>query len=142
MEGLKTGVKGKGKSKRPEQISLTDGAATLMAGAGESGEHIKAYLIGPSGNEDFDPSAYAGKFDSIKRTVGDIIPALKVPDQPTAPKPWTDIRYDPKNLEDVPLWKTPDGTLLFKYDPNHAKKKKAAFWVESNRQDIHMDVWN
>ncbi|CZR65973.1 uncharacterized protein PAC_15873 [Phialocephala subalpina] len=52
-----------------------------------------------------------------------------------------DISYDPLNNNDDALWDTAAGKVLFKYDPDHNKQKKAALWTEGDPTDRHNDQW-
>ncbi|KAK0105327.1 hypothetical protein ONS95_004292 [Cadophora gregata] len=134
VRGLKEGIPGRGRIKKPQQVSLAANAEKLRSGAG-----LRAYLIGPRLDYNDNPNTYKPKFSMIKKVVGEIIPELK----PRGGR-WTDIRYDALDGQSKELRTTPAGKFLFKYDPDHgrkdAKKKKAALWVEGSL-DLHKDEW-
>ncbi|KAH7312026.1 hypothetical protein BKA65DRAFT_484623 [Rhexocercosporidium sp. MPI-PUGE-AT-0058] len=121
--GLKNVIPGRGRTKKAQQVSLTENAAKLRAGG-----ELKAYLIAPSsswdGKVETYTQSYTPKFNRIKEIVGGIVPELK------APGLWTDTWYTALDTSNRALFTTSAGKLLFKYDPDHgkkgAKKKKAA----------------
>lgn len=140
IKGLRVGVQGV--DPLPEQISLTKVASQITAG-----ENIKGYIIGPDKNFDFKENpgnyeTYKERWARIRKTVGEIIPALKDDDPVNSPNPlWTEIRYKKLLPNDRRLGTTAAGKVLFKYDPDHEGKKKAAMWVENNLADRHNDEW-
>lgn len=149
IQGLQRGVGGIGVPPlypgKPEQRSLTSVAPQINAGAGPNpaDPKIKGYLFFPSASHDENATPYAeyqAKFQRIKTAVGQIIPALQF--NPAGPNPlWTDIPYNRLNADDERLGRTWNGVLLFKYDPDHEGKKKAALWAENNPIDLHNDQW-
>lgn len=128
----------------PRQVSLTANARTLMAGAGPENKFLKAYLIHPTQPSDDDPATlacYVDKWARIRRTVGEILPPLKVPDGQTTSPGWTDLTYIALDHDDRLLVESPAGKVIFKYDPDHDGKKKTALWIENDPTDRHDDQW-
>lgn len=106
-------------------------------------DNIRAYLVHP--DRRCGPSSYLDgyrrQWDAIKTTVGEIIPALKpsAKDDPT-PDRWKEIIYQRQEDDDI-LFTTAAGHVLFKFDPDHEGKKKAALWVEGQKEPYHDDSW-
>lgn len=150
--GLTNGIQGVGSSlfpQKPEQVSLTSVAATINAGAGPdpvNDNKIKGYLFFPAQQAQAGPiqnyAMYQSKFQQIKQTVGQIIPALRIPTNPAETNPlWTDIQYTALENNNPLVGDSAHGVLLFKYDPDHEGKKKAALWTEDDSTDKHNDQW-
>ena len=141
IQGLQSGIVGSNPDK-PEQESLTEKAATIIAGG-----NIKAYLMVLDKKYNYDENfagldAYKAKWVKIQSTVGEIIPALK-DDNPATPNPlWSQISYEAVDESQYArLDNTALGKVLFKYDPDHQGQKKAALWVGDDFTDLHNDQW-
>ncbi|KPM40776.1 hypothetical protein AK830_g5791 [Neonectria ditissima] len=102
-------------------------------------DSVRAYIVHPerscyANNQ----NAYRPKWDLIKTTVGEIIPAL---DPATHDDRWNEPIYQRKDRDDDALFTSSAGRVLFKYDPNHQGKKKATLWVEGREEPWHDDEW-
>jgi hypothetical protein len=137
---LKDGAKGPIQKKKIAQVSLQSKAAEFN----KDDINIKAYLLVPSKAFDDAPEtykAYRAKWKKIRKTVGEMIPALKEGTLKNPNPLWTEITYEPLEVESGALQFTAAGRILFKYDPDHEGKKKSLMWVEGDLNPKHEDQW-
>ena len=98
-------------------------------------EYVKAYLVHPERFFLDIQDGYRNRWDSIKQTVGQIIPALADPDR------WKEIVYDRLPRRSPLLRSTAAGKVLFKYDPDHEGHRRAVLWVEDRLEPYNDDTW-
>jgi hypothetical protein len=124
IDGLTIGVEGQQMPLKKSQID---------------DEFIRAYLMIPTETWNGVDNGYSEMWESLKKTVGDLVPTLK------NRALWTDIRYpalDHKNpAQNLLLETTARGRILFKFDPDENKKKRATLWIEQRAEPFHDDIW-
>lgn len=101
-------------------------------------EDVRAYLVHPEMDCRGRLDGYRSRWNKIKVEVGNIIPNLN---PSTHPDRWAEPVYIRLDRDDNLLTKTAAGHVLFKFDPDHNGKKKAALWVEHNPTPVHDDEW-
>ncbi|PGH18849.1 hypothetical protein AJ79_00262 [Helicocarpus griseus UAMH5409] len=103
-------------------------------------QNIRGYIVRPEKSCGKKPrvNGYSHWWKLIRSTVSEIIPAL---DPTIYPDRWRDIVYNRRDRNDMDLINRAYGHVLFKYDPDHNGKRKAALWVEHNAVPYHDDEW-
>lgn len=106
-------------------------------------DDVQAYIVRPERTCHRRPTSdgYDNRYNKLRSEVNKIIPKLGEEDGQGNLVRWREVIYNRLDRDDPRLFTTARGRVLFKFDPKHHGKKKAALWLEDQRQPIHNDEW-
>lgn len=126
-------VRGAGRGLTPAHPSLSAAGGTF------SGSSVRAFLVIPSRSYSGDRRGYRTAWDSIKNTVGSIVPDL---DPGQHNDRWQEITCRRLESNNPALDESAAGHVLVKYDPDDpagSGQQRLALWVE--RDKVYEDRW-